>query len=337
MRKARSCCLILFLGAILLLSTAVPGAEASLLNPQTAALLIGADISWVPQQEAEGRRFFVDGVEKDILTILWENGFNLVRLRLFNNPTATNGYSSKGYCGLASTLTMAKRVQQAGMKFLLDFHYSDTWADPAHQIKPAAWRELGFEALTNAVFHYTRDTLSEFARQGLTPDIVQVGNEVSNGLLWPEGKSDNFDQLAALLRAGISGVRTGAPSAKVMIHLAWGGQNEKSRWYLDRILQRGVEFDILGQSYYPRWHGTLQDLKANLNDLAQRYRQSIMVVEYSTPDQREIHDIVRVLPGGKGNGTCIWEPTHPGHGNLFDRNGHALPALKEYPSVKSAL
>jgi GH43 family beta-xylosidase len=231
---------------------------------------------------------------------------------------------------------MARRVKQAGMKFLLDFHYSDNWADPGKQVTPAAWRDLGLQSLTNAVFQYTLDTLREFAAQGLTPEIVQVGNEVSNGLLWPEGKLDNFDQLAALLRAGISGVRTGAPSSRVMIHLAWGGQNEKSRWYLDRALQRGLQFDIIGQSYYSRWHGTLQDLKSNLTDLAQRYPQDIMVVEYSSPGQREVNEIVRGLPGGKGIGTCIWEPTHPNHGNLFDRSGKALPALQDYPGIATA-
>jgi arabinogalactan endo-1,4-beta-galactosidase len=311
----------------------VAAAEPVVTAPPVAPFLIGADISWVPQQEAEGRRFSVDGSEKDILIALREQGFNLVRLRLFNDPAATNGYSARGYCGIASTLALASRVKQAGMKFLLDFHYSDTWADPAHQSKPAAWRHLGFDALTNAVYEYTRDTLCEFAAHGLMPDFVQVGNEVSNGLLWPEGKSENFETMAALLRAGISGVRTGAPAARVMIHLAWGGQNEKSRWYLDKASAHGLSFDIIGQSYYPRWHGTLQELKSNLTDLAQRYPQNIMLVEYSTPGQREVNEIVRGLPGGKGIGTCIWEPTHPRHGNLFDGNGRALPALKEYPTI----
>jgi len=328
--------LIRLIHATAALLAADPFANAAQTESSPAPFIIGADISWVPQQEAEGRRFSVDGTEKDILVVLRDHGFNLVRLRLFNDPAATNGYSSKGYCGLTSTLAMAKRVKQAGMKFLLDFHYSDTWADPAHQVKPSAWRDLGFEALTNAVFQYTCDTLREFTAQGLTPDIVQVGNEVSNGLLWPDGKSEDFGKLAALLRAGIHGVRIGAPSARVMIHLAWGGQNEKSRWYLDKALEHGLKFDILGQSYYPRWHGTFQDLKSNLTDLAERYPQDIMLVEYSTPGQREVHDIVRTLPDGRGIGTCIWEPTHPRHGNLFDGNGKALPALKDYLAMAAA-
>ncbi len=296
----------------------------------TSALLIGADLSWVPQQEAEGRRFTINGVEQDILALLKDHGFNAVRLRLFVDPTAPGGYSAKGYCGLQSTLTMAQRVKRAGMYFLLDFHYSDTWADPAHQTKPAAWRSLDFAALTNTMHSYTRDVLRAFAQRGLTPDIVQVGNEISAGLLWPDGKWDDFDKLAALLRAGIRGVREAAPTAQVMLHLALGGQNDKSRWFLDNALRRGVEFDLIGQSYYRRWHGTLDDLKTNLTDLATRYRQGIVVVEYSAPDGPAINAILRSLPGGKGRGSFIWEPTHPRHGNLFNEHGAALPALQEY-------
>ena len=202
--------------------------------------------------------------------------------------------------------------------------------DPGHEKKPAAWRDLDFAALTNAVRRYTLDTLTAFAERGLTPAIVQVGNEISAGLLWPDGRWDDFDKLAALLRAGIRGVREAAPSAQVMLHLALGGQNDKSRRFLDNVLSRGVEFDLIGQSYYPRWHGTLDDLRANLTDLATRYRQDILVVEYSAPDGPAINTILRSLPAGKGGGSFIWEPTDPEHGKLFDRNGAALPALREY-------
>jgi len=311
--------------------------SAPTIRPQSHAapssattFLVGADISWVPQQEDEGRQFSVDGVQRDILAILKEHGFNAIRLRLFVNPTAPSGYSAKGYCGLESTLAMAQRVKAAGLSLLLDLHYSDTWADPAHQKKPAAWRDLDFAGLTNAVYRYTADTLRAFAARGLTPALVQVGNEISAGLLWPDGRWDHFDQLAALLRAGIQAVREAVPSAQVMLHLALGGQNEKSRWFLDNVLSRGVEFDLIGQSYYPRWHGTLDDLKANLTDLAARYPHGLVVVEYSAPDGPAINAILRALPAGQGRGSFIWEPTHPAHGKLFDRTGAALPALRQY-------
>lgn len=321
LRLAVICCFPLTLAASCCIALAAS---------QEPPMLIGADISWVPQQEAEGRQFSVNGATNDILAILKAHGFNAVRLRLFVDPAASGGYSAKGYCGLDSTLAMARRVRTAGMHFLLDFHYSDNWADPGKQIKPSAWRELDFPGLTNKVFEYTRDTLSEFKRRGLAPDMVQVGNEISNGFLWPDGKTDDFPKLAALLRAAVRGVRETLPSAKVMLHLAWGGQNEKSRWFLDKTVQEKVGFDVIGQSYYPRWHGTLDELKANLTDLAQRYPQTIMVVEYSTPNVREVNEIVRSLPNGKGRGTFIWEPTHPRHGNLFDKDGRGLPALQDY-------
>lgn len=295
--------------------------------------LIGADISWVPQQEAEGRRFSDRGAERDILAILKDHGFNAIRLRLFVDPTAPGGYSSKGYCGLQSTLDMARRVKAAGLYFLLDFHYSDTWADPGHQVTPAAWRNLDFGTLTNTVRQYTRDTLVEFARQNLSPDIVQVGNEISSGFLWPQGKLDDFDRFAALVREGIAGAREGAPNARIMLHLALGGQNDKSRWFLDNLANRRVDFDLIGQSYYPRWHGTLEELQANLSDLATRYPQRIVLVEYSTPGVLDVNRIVRSLPQHKGIGTFIWEPTAPRHGHLFDNDGHALPALDDYDAI----
>ena len=319
---------VLFSAVLGLLSPCLRGAE---IGPD--AYRVGADISWVPQQEAEGRRFSVDGKKQDLLLILREHGFNAVRLRLFCDPTTAGGYSAEGFCGLASTLAMAARVKAAGFEFLLDLHYSDTWADPAHQTKPAAWRELDFPALTNAVYRYTRDTLAEFAKADLAPAIVQVGNEISSGMLWQEGKWDQWDQLAQLLAAGIRGVREGAPRAQVMLHLALGGQNERSRAFLDQAARHGLDFDLIGQSYYPRWHGTLDELRANLTDLALRYRQPIFVVEYSAPHGPALNDIVQALPNGKGRGTFIWEPTHPRHGNLFDREGRALPALKDYPAI----
>jgi arabinogalactan endo-1,4-beta-galactosidase len=296
----------------------------------TNLFLTGADLSWVPQQESEGRRFSDSGVSRDVVAILKDHDFNAIRLRLFVDPTAPGGYSPKGYCGLDSTLAMAGRVKAAGMGLLLDLHYSDTWADPQHQTKPAAWRELDFSSLTNKVYEYTRETLAAFDSRGLRPDIVQVGNEIGAGLLWPDGRSDNFEKTSALLRAAIRGVRKAEPSAEVMIHLEFGGQNEKSRWFLDNAVKHGVEFDLIGLSYYREWQGTLADLKANLTDLATRYRQGIVVVEYSAPAGPAIQQILQSLPDGKGRGSFIWEPTDPGHGALFDRDGAALPALKAY-------
>ncbi len=298
--------------------------------------ILGADISWVQEQEAEGIRFSDRGQAKDIFSLLKDRGFNAVRLRVFNNPRAKSGYSTKGYCDLEHTLRMAGRIRGRAMQFLLDFHYSDTWADPGHQIKPAAWTDLHGAALEKAVHDYTRDVLTALKKQGTPPQMVQIGNEISNGFLWPDGnvwKSGKWDTFCGLIKAGIAGVKDVDPSLPIMLHLALGGQNAQSRAFLDRVIAEGVRFDCIGQSYYPKWHGTLDDLKANLTDLAGRYPQDIMVVEYSVPNVREINDIVRKLPGGKGLGTFIWEPTRWAGPALFDSKGKAKPAIEVYEKM----
>ncbi len=320
---------LLFLGMLVLVLNSK--LQAATTFPE---FILGADISWIPEQEAQGQRFYQQGVAQDIFSILKEHQFNWARFRIFHNPKANNGYSAAGFCDLEHTRQMAKRAKQAGLSFLLDFHYSDTWADPGKQTKPAAWRNLPLPELTQAVHDYTQSALRVLIDQGTPPGMVQVGNEISNGLLWPEGSLTNWDGLAALVKAGIAGVRDTDRSIPVMLHLALGGQNEKSRWFLDRLREHNVEFDILGQSYYPKWHGTTNDLQANLSDLANRYPQPIIVVEYSE-HKREVNDIVHGLARGKGLGTFIWEPTKWGEA-LFDRQGKAKAMLDLYPDMAKA-
>jgi arabinogalactan endo-1,4-beta-galactosidase len=302
----------------------------------SSAFIIGADNSWVQQQEADGIRWSDEGAEKDILAILKDHGFNWIRLRIFVNPAADGGYSKEGFCDLRHTLEMANRIKAAGMGFLLDFHYSDTWADPGHQRKPAAWVDLHGAELEKAVHDHTKVVMTALKNQGTLPDMVQIGNEISNGFLWPDGKvweTGNWDLFRGLIEAGIGGAKEVDPSVKTMVHLAWGGQNAQSRAFLDKALAQGLDFDTLGQSYYPKWHGTLEDLKANLTDLAQRYKQPIIVVEYSVPNIREINDIVRGLPNGKGLGTFIWEPTKWRGGALFDVKGNTRPEVDVYAAM----
>jgi arabinogalactan endo-1,4-beta-galactosidase len=307
-------------------------------KPPTVSFIFGADISWVQQQEDEGTRFSDQDVQKDIFGILGDHKFNWIRLRILNNPQAEKGYSRKGYCDLPHTLTMAKRIKAAGMGFLLDFHYSDTWADPGHQAKPAAWKDLHGKELEQAVHDYTKEVVAALKKQGTPPDTVQIGNEISNGFLWPDGqvwKSGDWDTFCGLLNAGIAGAKEAAPSVKIMLHLAWGGQNAQSRSFMDKVSAKAVDFDIVGQSYYPRWHGTLADLKANLTDLAGRYKQAIMVVEYAAPHIRELNDIVHGLPNGKGLGTFFWEPTKggPGGAGVFEWSGKTKPEIDIYQEL----
>jgi arabinogalactan endo-1,4-beta-galactosidase len=320
----------LTLGLGLALAASLSAAEPPAPAPDDAFVL-GADISWVQQREDEGVRYSDHGTEKDILAILGDHRFNWIRLRIFHDPKAPRGYSARGYCDLEHTLAMARRIKAAGLKFLLDFHYSDNWADPGKQVKPAAWKELHGAELEAAVRAYTRDVVAQLKAQGTAADMVQIGNEVSAGLLRPDGAiGSSWDGYCGVLKAGIAGAKEADPSVRTMLHLACGGQNAQSRNILDHVLAQDVPFDVIGQSYYPRWHGTLRDLEANLTDLARRYKQPLIVVEYSTPHVREINDIVHKLPDGKGLGTFIWEPTN---GALFDSKGRSKPEIATYPEM----
>jgi arabinogalactan endo-1,4-beta-galactosidase len=294
--------------------------------------IIGADISFVPQLEARGTTYSDNGKEKDVLEILKDHQFNWIRLRLFVDPTTENGYSKEGYCGLEHTLAMAKRVKAAGMKFLLDFHYSDTWADPGKQYMPKSWQGLKGSALEGKIYSYTNEVINRFVDEGVAPEMVQVGNEIHNGILWPEGKikGDSAESFSVLLRCASAAVRAADPNIKVMVHIAQGGDNEHSVKFFDKIISRDVVFDIIGQSYYPEWHGTLADLEKNINDLAKRYGKPIVVVEYKEY-KKEVNEIVKHLPNGLGLGTFIWEATSPRWGNLFDQNGAANENIEIYP------
>lgn len=291
--------------------------------------MIGADISWLPEMEDQGRKLLDNGVEKDGILLLRDHGFNTIRLRIFVNPENEKGYSpGKGYCGLPYTLAMAKRVKEAGMELLLDFHYSDYWADPQQQNKPQAWADNDFEALKDSLSAHTVNVLNALKAQGTMPDMVQVGNEINHGMLWPDGHIGNPDNLAALLRAGVEAVESADTTIPIMMHIALGGQHDESVFWLDNMIARGVRFDIIGLSYYPRWHGTLDDLKANLLALAERYHKPLNVVEYSWY-KKEVHDIVFSLPGDMGKGACIWEPFRWGE-TATSRQGEVNDLLKGY-------
>lgn len=291
--------------------------------------MIGADISWIPEFEARGRRFYENGMEVDPVQLMADHGLNYIRLRIFVNPENENGYSpGEGYCGLEHTLNMARRVKDAGMKLLLDFHYSDYWADPQKQYKPLVWENLEFQSLRDSVQAYTTRILKTFNKQGLLPEMVQVGNEINHGLLWPTGHISHLDSLAMLLKAGVAGVEAVDKAIPIMMHIALGGQHEEAVFWLDNMIARGVIFDVIGLSYYPRWHGTLEDLHFNLNQLAERYTKPLNVVEYS--DYKEpVHDIIFSLADNLGTGTCIWEPLGWGS-RVSDAEGNVTDLINVY-------
>ncbi|MEI7982328.1 MAG: glycosyl hydrolase 53 family protein [Bacteroidota bacterium] len=296
--------------------------------------MIGADISFLPELDNQGRKFLEKGEEKDAILMLRDHGFNYIRLRIFVNPENEKGYApGKGFCGLSYTLGMAHRISAAGMKLLLDFHYSDYWADPQQQNKPLTWKNLDFETLKDSLKTYTTRVLVALKNQGTMPAMVQVGNEINHGIVWPEGHIGQPDQLVALLRAGVEGVEAVDPHLPVMMHIALGGQNDEAVFWLDNMIARGVRFDVIGLSYYPRWHGTLEDLQSNLNDLAKRYNKPLNVVEYSDY-KREVHEIVFSLPGNLGKGACIWEPLNLRSG-LFDKDEESTKLFMVYDQLKA--
>ncbi|HXB93260.1 MAG TPA: glycosyl hydrolase 53 family protein, partial [Puia sp.] len=294
--------------------------------------MMGADISFLPELEDRGVKFSDNKGERDAIQILKDHGFNYIRLRIFKDPARDSGYSpKKGFCDLAHTLQMAKRVKAAGLQLLLDFHYSDYWADPGKQFKPASWVGEDFNGLRQSVYSYTKEVMDALKQQGTLPDMVQVGNEINHGMIWPEGGISHPDSLAELVYAGIRGVKAVDPACPIMLHIALGGQNDESHFFIDNMLERGVPFDVIGLSYYPKWHGTLTDLKYNVNDLARQYRKDVIVVEY-TQLKREVNEIAFGVPGDWGKGTCIWEPLNTWE-RIFEKDGKANNLLYLYDDL----
>lgn len=261
----------------------------------------GMDLSMLQHLQDHGVSYRDDGTVRDPLAIFQAHGVNYVRLRLFVSPNGKDGQVNT----LPYTLQLAKRVKQVGLPLLLDFHYSDEWADPTHQTIPAAWKTLSHAQLVQRVFTYTQETLAAFRREGCLPDMVEVGNEITNGMIWPDGgpllEADKWngigshmpwpekdrpsiarwDAFADLIKAGIRGVRASDPkgAVKIMIHIDKGGNRAVSKLFFDALAHRDVHFDVIGLSYYPFWHGTLADLADNLAFLSLTYHKDINVVE----------------------------------------------------------
>lgn len=306
----------------------------------TRSMALGADLSFELEEERVGNKFTdLDGQVLPPHQIMRRHGANYARLRLWVDPPG-------GYNNLASDLAMAKRIKAAGMKLLLNIHYSDFWADPGKQIIPRAWQGQDLTTLERTVENYTRQVIAAFAAQGTPVDMVQIGNEITNGILWPLGKvegNQGWDSFVALLKAGIRGAIKGSPPnhrPRIMLHIDQGGNNKVCRNFFDHIIAEDVPFDIIGLSYYPFWHGSLSDLRQNVNDLATRYGKDIIIVETQYPWTLEngddtpnfvwtesqlpagypasprgqisfVNDLLSILaqvPGDHGAGIFYWEP-----------------------------
>ena len=242
----------------------------------------GMDVSMIKELEGYGAAYYLDGRKGDLFEILSRCGVNMIRLRIWQDPYDENGNPyGGGMNDLQTTMELAERAVRNGMSYLLDFHYSDFWADPAKQVKPKAWRGLCGEKLETAVYLHTVNTLKAMKNEGFVPAMVQVGNEITNGLLWPDGHIDHREEMAALLQAGMKGVREICPDTRIMLHLDFGTDNSMYRNWFDKIQPFRLDFDVIGMSYYPHWNGSIQLLLDNMNDVSKRYDKDIIIAETS--------------------------------------------------------
>jgi arabinogalactan endo-1,4-beta-galactosidase len=326
--------------------------DIELVSGRAVLSILGADISSLKKSEDLGGVYKdISGKSMDALQILKDHGLNYARLRVWVDPA--DGYHNK-----EKILEMAVRLKELGIKLLVDFHYSDNWADPGKQFKPAAWQAYDFEQLKQAVYDHTIDVCNGLMAQGTPPDIVQVGNEINAGMLWPEGHTydpPNWDNLAQLLSAGYNAVKACSPETQVMLHIAEGGDNDLARWWFDNITRRDVPFDLIGISYYPYWHGSLGELQNNLNDISARYDKDVIVVEtayafterdndgfpnianetlavpnyaYTPEGQRDmlrnVMAVIRAVDNGRGLGVFYWDATWTAvEGNGWDNTNPA--------------
>lgn len=280
----------------------------------------GADVGWLPQMEATGYQFYnTEGKETDCLQLLKDLGMNSIRLRVWVNPSNDK---ASGHCSKEETIAMALRAQKMGFRIMINFHYSDSWADPAKQFKPKAWEKHSFTELLNDVYNHTFDVINALKVAGVTPEWVQVGNEIPGGILWPDGSTANWPQLGQLLNKGYDAVKAVDKNIKVIVHVDEGNNNEKFRTFFDNATAQKVRYDVIGLSYYPYWikkdyTETIADLQFNLNDMAQRYGKEVMIVEVGGEDDKvqNTHELltatikaVKNVPNNKGIGVLYWEP-----------------------------
>ena len=307
----------------------------------TSSFTKGADVSWITQMEASGYKFYdKNGNQQDLFALMKSLGFNSIRLRAWVNPT-------DGWCNTADLVKKAVRAKNAGMKILIDFHYSDSWADPGKQNKPAAWANLSTASLITALGAYTTGVMDTLKLNGITPNWVQVGNETNDGMLWEDGRaSKNMATFAALINSGYNAVKSVSPSTKVIVHISNGFDNSLFEWMFDGLKANGAKWDIIGMSLYPSTTNyTTLDAQclANMNDMLTRYGTPVMVVEVGmeadqpATTQSFLTDIlskVKSVNNKQGLGVFYWEPeayNWQGYGlGAFDNTGKPTIALDAF-------
>ena len=289
-------------------------------NPKPGDFAKGADVGWLTQMESAGIKFYnSSGTEQDCMQILKDKGINAIRIRAWVNP-------ADGWNNTADVVVKSVRAKNLGMKIMIDFHYSDSWADPGKQFKPAAWTNLSFNDLKTALAVYTAGVMDTLKLNNITPDWVQIGNETNDGMLWEDGRaSADMANFAALVKSGYSAVKSVSNTSLVIVHISNGYDNGLFRWMFDGLKQNDVSYDIIGMSLYPSyassgvsgWSATNNQCLSNMNDMVSRYGKPVMVVEVGMPENDPamskafLSDIIsktKSVTGGQGLGVFYWEP-----------------------------
>jgi len=285
-------------------------------NPaQAGTFAKGSDVGWLSQMEANGIKFYnSDGTQQDCLKVLQGVGMNAIRLRVWVNPTG-------GWCGQNDVVKMAVRAKDFGYRIMIDFHYSDWWADPGKQNKPAAWSSHGIDQLATDVSTHTTTVLTALKTAGVTPEWVQVGNETNDGMLWPDGRaSTHMANFARLIDSGYDGVKAVFPEAKVIVHISNGYDSNLFRWMFDGLKANGAKYDVIGISLYPtasNWQALNNECLANINDMEARYGKEVMISEVgmevseAAATRDFLADIInktKSVAGGECLGVFYWEP-----------------------------
>ena len=328
---------------------------------------MGVDISMLKQVEDGGGLFYENGIQIDPIQIYKDKGINTARIKIWHTP-------SLNYNSLENVIEMADRAKSAGLDILLDFHYSDTWADPSNQIKPVAWEDLPFEILCDSIEHYSRHVVTKLKNQNTLPKYVQIGNETDCGFLWPDGyvcnefnNDQQWNKLGTLFMHAMEGVNSALDindSLKFISHVSSGGS-----WFFNNLIEQGVDIDILSISYYPMWHGTLDDLILNMDELGNYFQKPVLIAEtaypftlqwndntnnilgletqllenYEATEQGQLvflNDLITIVnENDHGLGICYWAPDWISTSQfgsswenqaLFDFNGELLDAISVF-------
>lgn len=312
---------VIYLSLLVVLSVSQCGDKSNGMTPapEIPTFAKGADVGWLTQMEASNVKFYNrSGTQQECMQILKDLGMNSIRLRAWVHPT-------DGWNNTKDVVVKAKRAKDLGMKIMIDFHYSDNWADPGKQYKPAAWTSLTFDAMKTALYNYTKSVMDTLILNGITPEWAQVGNETNDGMLWEDGRaSKSMSNFAALVNSGYNAVKASSKTTKVIVHISNGYDNSLFRWMFDGLKANGANYDIIGMSLYPSyaqpgatWSTVNAQCLYNMNDMVSRYNKPVMVVEVGMPAgdaataKLFLTDIIaktKLVTGNNGLGVFYWEP-----------------------------